>query len=341
MPNDPMRWENGKDLADRILPLLAETSPGFVSGEEIAGRMGVSRVAVWKAIQRLKGHGLAIQASRKGYCLEGRPDLLWPSYLAWLLGERFPNLSIVYRETIDSTSTLAKRLAQEGAGAGTLVIADQQGRGRGRLSRSWFSRPGKSLLFSILLRPQVAPERLPSLSLVTALALARSLEKQNLRPMLKWPNDLLLGGKKVAGILLESSMEPDQIEWVVVGVGINVNYSIEDWSQELAPRSTSLQEVTGKSLNRAELLRGFLEEFSRHIDQWTTAGSFAAQKGAYLERMAWLDRVVDIRSGKECKRGVAIGVGDGGDLLLQVGGEIERIRWGEGSLVIDRNNPIC
>ena len=317
------------DLLRRIL----EERPGrFVSGQEIGRRMGTSRAAVWKHVQALRRRGFGIEGARgAGYRLLGRPDDIEEEELVSRLVHPGFWDSFRYLDTTDSTNSRAIVLADQGSPHGTVVCADSQTGGRGRLGRRWESPPGVNLYVSLLLRPSIEPQMAPQLTLLTAVALARAVEAETgLRTGLKWPNDLYLGGRKAAGILAEMAADPDRLRHVVIGVGLNVNGREETFPAELRTRATSLAMEAGKVFRRVEVLARFLD-------------AFAVAYGAFLSSRLltllpdWRRR--DILAGKpvtlgrrgEEVNGTAAGVDDDGAFLFRRAGgrRAERIVSGE------------
>ncbi|MGQ9473344.1 MAG: biotin--[acetyl-CoA-carboxylase] ligase [Candidatus Caldatribacteriaceae bacterium] len=317
-------------LRGEIIKALCGAFPREVSGERLAQGAQVSRVAVWKEMHFLKEQGFPIEASRTGYRLRELPDSLWGEYLEALLSETFTPLQVVSFGELSSTNTKAKILAQDGYPEGTLVVAEYQTQGRGRLGRGWFAERGKSLTFSLLLRPPIEPEMCPSLGLLTALLVAFTLEEFGFSPTLKWPNDLYLQGKKVAGILLESSTELDRIEWIVVGIGLNVNVS--GFPEELQSSATSLFLETGKLIKRWELLRSFLSLLGREYPRFLTGKSFAPWIEAFSLRFPLLGKEVEILQGQKRLVGRAQRINEQGALVIEREGKEEIVRWGEVSL---------
>lgn len=317
-------------LRGEILRALCSVFPREVSGEKLAQRAQVSRVAVWKEVQLLKELGFPIEASRNGYRLRELPDILLGEYLEALLSGTFTPLQVVSFGELPSTNTKAKILAQDGYPEGTLVVTEYQTQGRGRLGRGWFAKKGESLTFSLLLRPPIEPEMCPSLGLLAALLVAFTLEEFGFSPILKWPNDLYLQGKKVAGVLLESSMELDRIEWVVVGIGLNVNVS--GFPEELQNRATSLFLETRKLIKRWQLLRLFLSFLGREYPRFLTEKSFAPWIEAFSLRFPLLGKDVEIILGQKKLVGKARRIDEQGALVIESEGREKLVRWGEVSL---------
>jgi BirA family transcriptional regulator, biotin operon repressor / biotin---[acetyl-CoA-carboxylase] ligase len=240
------------EMKGQILEALRE-SGGYLSGETISNQLGTSRVSIWKHIRGLQKDGYVIEASPRGYRLVSSPDLLLPY--------EFPDLEhrLHYFPEIDSTMDAARELAKKGAREGTIVIAEAQSRGRGRLSREWLSPKG-GIYFTIVLRPSISPAYAPRINLMASVAVATTVRKLfGLKAELKWPNDVLIGGKKVCGILAEMDAELDVINFVNVGIGINANTLIPRFEET----ATSLKDELGREISRKEFLSALLAEIER------------------------------------------------------------------------------
>ena len=249
-------------LKTDILRQLKEREGERVSGQILAARFSVSRAAVWKAVEALRRQGYDIEArTGRGYRLIGAPDLLSRETVEQYLHRTRENLHVL--ETVDSTNSFCRRLALEGTPDGTAVLADCQTAGRGRRGRSFQSPAGKGLFFSVLWRPDCAPEELLPLTALSAVAVCRAIQRvTGVRPQIKWPNDLVLGGRKLAGILTEMSLEGESghVSHVVVGIGINVHQQPEDFAGEVADIATSLDLSLDGRVCRAQLAVALLEE---------------------------------------------------------------------------------
>lgn len=247
---------------DLLLALLKEAKGDWVSGESLSAGLSVSRSAIWKHIRSLREEGYLIRSSSgKGYLLEKASSLLLPEEIREGLATRFLGKKDIhhFREII-STNTTAKELADNGAAEGTLVVSEMQTGGKGRLGRKWFSPPGEGIYLSMILRPTVSPAEAPRMTLMTAVAMAEALHAgTGLHVSIKWPNDIIFGGKKLAGILTEISTEMDAVEYMVIGVGLNVN--TVSFPAELQERATSLRIETGKIHSRSDLIKVFLKWF--------------------------------------------------------------------------------
>ncbi len=315
-------------LEDPVLRALRESAEP-VSGEMLAGRLGLSRAAVWKRINRLKAQGYAIAGSpRKGYRLLALPDKLLPEEIAAGLQVRLLKGPIHHFETLPSTNDLAKELGAANAPEGTLVVAEGQSRGRGRLGREWDSPPGAGLYVSILLRPPLPPTDMAQITLTAAVAVVRALKRAaGVAPGIKWPNDLILAGRKLGGILTEMETESDQIRHLVVGLGLNVNNG--EFPAELAHLATSLALATGRTFSRLKILQAWLEELE-DLYQRFLAREFAAILEEWKDYTVTLGQTVRVRQGPVEICGQALEVAGDGALLVQtLAGEIVRVTSGE------------
>jgi BirA family biotin operon repressor/biotin-[acetyl-CoA-carboxylase] ligase len=300
-----------------------------VSGEYLAAQLGLSRAAVWKRVHRLKAQGYVIEGSpRRGYRLLAVPDKLLPAEVLQGLQARRLKGPVHHFETLDSTNDLAKELAARGAPEGTVVVAEAQTGGRGRLGREWDSPPAVGLYVSLVLRPMLPPVDLPQITLTSAVAVVRAVRRvAGVAPGIKWPNDLLLNGKKLGGILTEMETESDRIRHVVVGLGLNVNNP--EFPAELAATATSLTLATGGAFSRVHLLRAWLDEFDGLYDRFLRQG-FAEILAEWKGLAVTLGRPVTVRQGPREISGLALDVAPDGALLLRIdGGEIVRVISGE------------
>lgn len=249
-----------------ILTLL-RNSEDYLSGQQLCDRFGVTRTAVWKVIKQLKEEGYRIESvSGRGYRLvEGPADRMSASEIASRRQTEWAGRKLYYLDATGSTNTDAKRLGEEGEPHGTVVVADVQTAGKGRRGRSWQTLPGTALSFTLLLRPDFAPDKASMITLVMALSVAEAVEEvSGTSAGIKWPNDIVMNRKKICGMLTEMTMTPemDEIQYVVVGAGINVNNaSAEEFQEEVRSVATSLRMETGRQYNRAALLNQTLMRF--------------------------------------------------------------------------------
>ena len=242
---------------ERVLALLRERPGDFLSGEAMSKTLGISRAGVWKAIEGLRQEGYTIaSAPNRGYCLQYAPDRLRVGELFGLLSDAKIGSQLRCLDVIDSTNTECKRQAMDGAPEGLVVTSEEQTGGRGRRGRGFQSPRGKGLYLSALFRPNMDPARVSDFTAWVAVAVCDGIEACcNVRPQIKWTNDIVLGGKKLVGILTELSLEGETnaLDYMVAGIGINVNQAPEDFSKEIRDMATSLSQVLGRTVRRAEL----------------------------------------------------------------------------------------
>jgi len=249
------------NTTDRVLFYLKQNKGQFVSGEVLSGEFGISRAAVNKHIHKLKAEGYQIEsATKKGYRFQAVSPKLIPREIREAIDtEVFGRPEIVHFDETDSTNVRAKALAVQNAAEGTVVVAEHQSAGRGRKQRSWFSPPGMGIYSSLILRPTISPGDAPQITLMTAVAAAEALTEVTRLPIrIKWPNDLLIGGKKVAGILTEISTEMDAVDYVVIGLGVNVNTPATSFPVELRDIATSACIESGTEFSRTSILAEYL-----------------------------------------------------------------------------------
>lgn len=319
------------DSSEQVLRLLRRHLDRYLSGEELSAALGVTRSAVWKQIRALRGAGYRIEAvPSRGYRLQAAPDRLLAAEIGAGLATRLVGREIVACEQIDSTNLRAWQLGEAGAGAGTVVVADAQSAGKGRLGRSWASPPGVNLYLSLLLRPLLEPRDAPQLTFLSSVAVAAAIERCcGLTPNVKWPNDVLLRGRKVAGLLNEMSAETESIHFVVLGIGVNLNMSADQFPPDLRYPATSLAIELGRPVARAGFCRILLEELDRFYSLYECRG-FAAIREAWLGYFHLHGRRVTVENLQRCQEGTVAGLDRDGALLLQLDdGTVERIVAGD------------
>jgi BirA family biotin operon repressor/biotin-[acetyl-CoA-carboxylase] ligase len=318
-------------MDEEILRLLREHSSTFLSGEEISRRLKVTRTAVWKRVVRLRALGYEIEAStRSGYRLIRSPDLLSPSEIKSLLTTKWMGRTIHYFPSIDSTNSKAYQLALGGAEEGEVVIAESQEEGRGRLGRHWFSPPFLNLYLSAILRPQLPPHQASLITLMAAVATVDAIQKYSgLLPLIKWPNDILLGDRKVAGLLNEIHSETDRIHFVILGIGVNLNMNGRMFSKEIRAAATSLKREMGETISRKVFLCSLLEELEKWYAIFLKEGG-APVLEAWREKAKIEGKRVKVTSFGEILSGVAVGVDSDGALILKMeNGKQKRIVAGD------------
>lgn len=319
----------------QILSALRAAENGGVSGADLSERLGISRAAIWARIEELRKLGYDIEASpHLGYRLLNDPDLLNEDDLLARLGKtKVIGRDIrVFQETT-STNDVVERLARDGVREGVVVFAEAQTRGRGRLGRKWVSPSGRGLWLSVLLRPDLRPQEATQLTVAAATALWRAIQATTgLSPEIKWPNDILFRGKKVAGILTEMSAELDRVKHVILGVGVDVNLTISELPVELRKIATSLRIELGKPVARAELATNMLRELDRDYAR-VVGGGFAELADEWEGRCTTIGQEVTIAIGERRIRGRAESLDDDGALLVRTEhGHLERIIGGDVSL---------
>ena len=319
-----------KEKPDDLLTAL--DGGGWQSGAEIAQRLGISRAAVWKRVEKLRERGYGIEAvAGRGYRLVRDSDLLLPDAIRKHFKGRLLRGEIVHRSTIDSTNRLAAELARGGAAEGTTVVAEQQTAGRGRLGRTWVSPASVNLYASMVLKPRIPPLEVPRLTLVAGLAVAEAIRDSGaFEPRIKWPNDVLLDGRKVAGILTELEAEADRVRFVIVGIGVNLNATKSDFPPDLRTKATSLALASGAPVDRAAFTGRLLTRLDAAYGAFLDGG-FAALRHRYEELHGLVGLAVTI-DGTPPLAGTVRGVDDGGALLVETGGGIERVVSGEVTL---------
>lgn len=290
-----------------------------VSGAELSREIGISRTAIWARINDLRALGYDIEASpHHGYrLLHSPPDVLHADDLLVRVGKRhFFAWDIRVFEEASSTNDLLARMAQEGAREGTVIFAETQSRGRGRLGREWTSHSRKGLWFSVLLRPDLRPQSATRLTITAAVALVRAINLQTQNNVkIKWPNDIFFGGKKVAGILTEINGELDRINYAIIGVGIDVNQTREEFSPELRTSATSLQIAADREIRRADLAVAVLSELDQACKR-TYSGQFDAVAKEWSSYCSTLGQRVSIRQGERNITGIADSIDSEGALLV-------------------------
>lgn len=312
----------------------------YVSGQELSEQLNVSRTAVWKVIGQLKEEGYEIEAVKnRGYRITQIPDVM----TAEEIGSRLKTVTMgrycICYEKIDSTNTQAKRLAEEGKPHGTLVCAEQQTEGKGRRGRNWSSPPGEAIYMSLLLRPSINPTHTSMLTLVMGLATAKAcnelleytLGATAPKVQVKWPNDLVLEGRKLAGILTELSTEVDYVNYVVIGIGINVN--TEAFPKEIVDVGNSMRMATGKVFSRAELVACCMKHFEECYELFIKTEELKDLKTEYEGLLVNMGKQVRVLEYQHTYTGKALGIKESGELLVErEDGQVVAVYAGEVSV---------
>lgn len=319
-------------MKDKILHILKE-STDYVSGEKISNLLNVSRTAVWKNINSLKEEGYKIDSvSRKGYKLINSPDVLSYEEIEPYLNTTYIGRNILYFNTIDSTNKKAKDIA-ESSSYGTVVISEEQTAGRGRLGRSWSSPKGKSLLISILLKPNIDLSKVSNITLVGAVALVKTLETFGIEGLIKWPNDIIINDKKIAGILTEMSAEINQVNYIVMGIGVNLYVKSEEFPEDIRHKAGSILSETGKSIDRKEFTGKFLNYFEKYYQEYFLGNNFKEIVRISKEKSILLSKEVRIISRDTTYEAKVLDITEEGHLLIEKkDGTKEEIYSGEVSV---------
>lgn len=305
----------------------------YVSGQQLCEKFQVSRTAVWKRIKQLQEEGYEIEAvSNRGYRIISSPDILSAAEIESALATRWIGKKVLAFPTIDSTNTLCKKKGEEGEAEGLLVVADEQTGGKGRRGRSWNTPPGSAIAMSLLLRPQVRPERIAMVTLVAGMALAKVCrELYHLDAEIKWPNDVVIGGKKLSGTLTEMSAQMSMVNYIVVGTGINVN--MDSFPEELSRTATSLYLETGKKQSRAQLLAALLHAFEEYYERFLQTEDLSLLREEYNDMLVSTGKTVRVLDPAGEYEGRARGINELGELLVEMkDGTIKNVYAGEVSV---------
>ena len=303
-------------MKEEILRLL-RSADGYISGQELCNRFGVSRTAVWKAINQLKEAGYEIEAQQnKGYRLMAAPDLMTEAEIKSLMHTDWVAKEVLYFDTIDSTNTKAQELAEKGYQSGTLVVADKQESGRGRRGRNWVSPSGTGIFMTLMIKPDINPNNASMLTLVAALAVAKAITSvTGEEALIKWPNDIVVNGKKVCGILTEMNAQFDYINHIVVGIGINVHN--ESFPEEISQMASSLMiEAGGKRFHRAQIIAETMSYFEQYYDTFLKTQDLSALVREYDKLLVNRNKSVRVLDPKEPFDGKAMGITPKGELIV-------------------------
>lgn len=315
-------------MQKKILDILLNADD-FISGQEISEKLGVSRQAVWKSINALKEKGYEIQSvTNRGYRLVSSPDYLNESSLKSHLKNKIIGKNLIVLDSVNSTNDYLKKLGNEGCENGTVVAAREQTKGKGRLGRTWQTKKDDGIAFSVLLRPSVAPSEVSAITPLAGLAVCKAIrEYTKLDCVIKWPNDIIVGRKKLVGILTEMSAEFDAVEYVITGIGINVDHT--SFPEEIAFKATSLLLETGRHIDKNEFLACVLE----HLENEFVKNNLELTPTAlseYTDLCATVGRSVTFQRGTRRISGMAVGVSEHGELKVMMSdGTISLVNSGE------------
>lgn len=312
-----------------ILDFLIQHKDEFVSGQQISEQLGISRTAVWKHIRVLKQRGYVIESyTKKGYCLREAPELLSEQAIEERLSTKVVGRHIVYRERVDSTNNVAKKLADEGAPEGTIVVAEEQTGGRGRINHSFLSPFAKGVWFSLILRPNIPPMEVSKMTLLAAVAVARTIRHHGLTDCgIKWPNDILVKGRKMVGILTELNGSAEKVNYIIMGIGINTGITAEDLPKDLQPIVTSFARE-GVRVSRLALLETLLKEIEG-LYQTVCRDGFAPILAEWRALSCMLGQDVTVTSIDKTFSGKAVDIDENGNLLVATPEGVEVVMAGD------------
>ena len=315
----------------KLIALLSESKEEYISGQALSESLDISRNSIWKHMKELEKDGYEIEGvPRKGYRIKQLPNKVSDNTVKWGLKTKWLGQSIIHKTSAPSTQLLIHKAARENAPHGTIAIADEQTEGRGRMNRPWHSTQGKGMWLSLLLRPEILPQHAPQLTLLTATVLADVIKKHTeLEPLIKWPNDILLNNHKTAGILTEMQSEQDMIQYIVIGIGFNINHVKADLPDDIEKKATSLKIETGKDWPINDFIQQFLETFEIAFERYLTNG-FPEVKKKWESYGFKIGEKIKIATPKEVKEATFHGIADDGALLIRnSSGDVTTIYSGE------------
>lgn len=319
-------------MKEEILKMLRETD-GYISGQELCNKFGVSRTAIWKVMKQLKEAGYNIEAQQnKGYHIVSAPDVMDAAELKSIWKPKWVGCEILYFDSIDSTNTKAQELAEKGYPSGTLVVADKQIAGKGRRGRNWESPSGCGIFMTLMLKPDINPNNASMLTLVSALAVSKALaDITGKDAKIKWPNDIVIDGRKVCGILTEMSAQFDYINNIVIGIGINVNNS--SFPEEISATASSLRLLSGgKKYRRAEIIEKIMEYFEKYYSIFLETEDLSALVNEYDAMLVNMKKQVKVLDPKEPFEGKAMGITKTGELIVDTWESRKLVSSGEVSV---------
>ncbi len=321
-------------MRQKVLRILLNQQKKYTSGEAMSQALSVTRAAIWKHIQQLKREGFLIDSiPNKGYRLAAWPDRFEEAILLFLLKNGEMGSAVEIHETIDSTNLRARELAMGDAAQGMLVVAEEQLMGRGRMGRHWKSPKGLGIWMSLVLKPLLMPDEAYKITMLAALAVVSGIHRIcGIKASIKWPNDIILGTKKVCGILAEIQAEPEWIHYVVLGIGLNVNQMVDDFPLELSPSATSITLEYGNHVDRMTLAAAILDDFSALYKKLIN-GDFADILMEYRQACITLGRPIQVMTRTDTYEAYAEAIADNGALMVRLSsGELRQVFSGDVSV---------
>lgn len=321
-------------MKEEVLSVLKSNPGVYISGQSLSDKLSVSRTAIWKYINALKEEGYEIEsASKKGYRLVASPDLLTSDEVIPFLNTKCIGRNYFHFDTLESTNTKAKELASKPGLDGAVVVSEEQTTGKGRLGRNWVSPKHRGVWMSVILKPDIEPSSVPKIVHIAAAAVILAMQELGINASVKWPNDIILNGKKVCGILTEMSGEINHIDYVVVGIGINANLALEDIPPEITEKASSLYVETGSAVDRKCLAAKVLNHFETLYLDFLETGTIDASLRICRDNSILLGRDIRIIARSKERRARAVDLSIDGELIVQFeDGRIEPISSGEVSV---------
>ncbi|KGR79528.1 biotin--[acetyl-CoA-carboxylase] ligase [Ureibacillus manganicus] len=313
---------------DELLSRFLKANNEPISGQQLAEEFGMSRTAIWKHLQTLQEEGYTFETiKKKGYILTSKPDRVDPARISSFLKTARLGKQVHYYDECTSTQTIAHELVRNGVEDGTIVVAESQTEGKGRMARHWESTKGKGIWMTIIIRPKILPHQAPQFTLIAAVSVVNAIRSlgKSISPEIKWPNDILLNGKKCTGILTEMIAEMDGVQALLIGIGINVNQKLEDFPDELKDIATSLAIEADEKIERAELIAAILQYLEKYTDVYLKLG-FEPIKVLWEEFSGTIGKKIKATTLREVIEGTAIGITEDGVLEVKLdNNEIKRI----------------
>ncbi|KOF57780.1 MULTISPECIES: biotin--[acetyl-CoA-carboxylase] ligase [Clostridium] len=321
-------------MKEKIIGMLKCSNNNFISGQSISEKLGITRAAVWKYINKLKEDGYVIESgSKKGYRLISCPDILTTVEIDDTLKTKYIGRNIIHFDSIECTNDLAKELAEKGAEEGTVVIAEEQTSGRGRFRREWVAAKYKSIMMSIILKPNTSSTCIYQITQIAAAAIGKAIEELNIDVGIKWPNDIIVNWRKVCGILTEASGEIDKINYVVVGIGINVNQENSDFPEAVLNKATSLRIEKNEYISRKLLLCSFFEKFETLYDEFRYNENASSSIKYCREKSILVGKKIEVERKKQIIIAEVLEIASDGSLIVKYENGIkDRLISGEVSL---------
>jgi BirA family transcriptional regulator, biotin operon repressor / biotin---[acetyl-CoA-carboxylase] ligase len=306
------------EIRKELLDAFTNAGEAFLSGQHLAELIGCSRTAVWKHIEELRKDGFELEAVRnKGYRILKTPEKITADEIRLGLTTHFIGRNIHYEETVESTQRIAHHFASENVPEGTVIVAEEQLSGRGRMDRKWHSPKYTGIWMSLVIRPNIPLSNAPQLTLLTAVAIVQAIEETtDLLPEIKWPNDILINGKKVTGILTELQAEADRIHSIIIGIGLNVNQAVEDFPLELRETASSLFIESGEKVSRSEVIRSIFKNFEKLYTVYLDQG-FLPIKLLWEGYASSIGKYIRARTITTTIEGKALGITDDGVLKVE------------------------